>query len=84
MTNPSDDGNRRGNHIRDVGVYTVIPAMLIVGPVMGWLAGRWAAGRWGHDSTFETAGALLGFAAAVRQIQLIIQRESKRQKRNGP
>jgi len=83
MATPPQDENRRAKQVRDIGIYTAIPTMLLVGPVLGWLAGRWAAGRWGHDATFETVGALLGFAASVRQVQLIFQRQSKRRDGGG-
>lgn len=65
-----------------IGIYTAIPTMMIVGPVLGWLLGRWAGGRWGHASTFEAAGALLGLAAAFRQVVLIFRRASELQERD--
>ncbi len=56
----------------------MIPSMLLVGPILGWLLGQWAGKRWGHEATFETVGVLLGFAAAIRQVQLTIQRHGDR------
>jgi hypothetical protein len=55
-------------------MYTAIPAMMVVGPVLGWLVGRWAEGRWGHDPWPSTAGAVLGLVGAFRQIYLVFKR----------
>ncbi len=83
MATPPRNENERAKQVRDIGIYTAIPAMMLVGPVLGWLAGRWAGNRWGHDATFETVGALLGFVAAVRQVQLIFQRQSGKRDGDG-
>lgn len=65
----------RGRRMRDVGIYTTIPTMLVVGPVLGYLLGHWAAGRWGHAALFETGGATLGLLASARQVWLILKRQ---------
>lgn len=67
------DNRERGRRMRDIGTYTAIPMMLVAGPVVGYLLGRWAAGRWGHETLATTLGAVLGFAAAVRQIWLLLR-----------
>jgi len=67
----------RGRQARQIGIYTTIPMMLVVGPVMGYLLGRWAGQRWGHESLFEAGGGLLGLAASMRQIWLILRTHGK-------
>lgn len=77
---PRDDETKleqRARQAREIGIYTAIPMMLVIGPVMGWLLGRWAGGRWGHETTFEAVGAVLGLAAAGRQVQLVFQRQAQ-------
>lgn len=68
---------RRARQARTIGLYTAIPTMMLVGPVLGWLLGRWAGGRWGHATTFETLGAILGLVAAARQVYLVFRRQAE-------
>lgn len=68
----------RGRRLRDVGIYTTIPTMLVVGPVLGYLLGHWAAGRWGHAALFEAGGAALGLLAAARQVWLLLKLQGRR------
>lgn len=83
-TPPRDEGKlaRNARQARTIGLYTAIPMMMIVGPVLGWLAGRWAGGHWGHAATFEAVGALLGLVAAFRQVVLVFRRASELQERD--
>ena len=69
-----DEADRRG--LRDVGMYTTIPMMLLAGPALGYWLGLQAERRWGHDPWFAAAGALFGLAAAVRQIIRVIRQGS--------
>ena len=72
-------GNReRGRLMRDVGVYTTIPAMLVVGPLLGYVIGHWAAGRWGHAPALETGGTVLGLLASIRQVWLLLKQHGGR------
>ena len=63
-----------GDGLRKVGMYTAIPAMMLVGPVLGWLGGSWLEGRWGHEPWPSVAGAVLGMVAAFRQVYLVFKR----------
>ena len=75
----NEPGNKdRGRRIRDVGIYTTIPMMLMVGPVLGYFLGHWAAGRWGHAPAFEAGGVALGLLAAFRQVWLLIKQHGGR------
>ena len=62
-----------GGYARDVGVFTAIPGMLIAGPALGYFLGRFAGQKWGHEQAAITIGVVVGFAAAVRQIWLLIK-----------
>ncbi|MFH1843016.1 MAG: AtpZ/AtpI family protein [bacterium] len=65
---------RKGKQYRDIGIYTVIPTMMIVGPLLGYYLGSLAEKKWGHSPWPSAGGAIFGLAAAVRQIWLILQR----------
>ena len=85
MTTPRDPDQpgrleQKARQAREIGFYTAIPTMMFVGPALGWWLGHWAGGRWGHVGACETAGAVLGLLAAIRQIQLIFQRASSLRK----
>jgi len=69
-------GRRQGKAAKDIGSYTLIPMMMIVGPVMGWLVGHWLEGRIGGAPWLGVVGILFGMAAAVRQIILMLQRRT--------
>ena len=69
---------KRAQQARDIGIYTTIPTMLVVGPVLGYFLGHWAGDRWGHQETWETCGLLLGLVASFRQVYLLLARQGKR------
>jgi len=83
-TPPREDGKleRNARQARTIGLYTAIPTMMIVGPVLGWLAGHWAGGRWGHATTFEAVGTVFGLVASFRQVALVFRRASELQERD--
>ena len=72
-------GNRadRRRQYRDIGVYTAIPMMMVIGPALGYWLGRQSENRWGHEPWFSAGGALFGLAAAFRQIWLILKQAGK-------
>jgi ATP synthase protein I len=59
---------------RKIGFYTLIPTMLAVGPILGYLLGSWLERRFDHSPWFAFGGILLGLAASVRQIIVILRR----------
>ena len=64
-------GPVRLGQAKDIGIYTMIPALLLAGPAvgygLGWLIERW----WGGTPWPVVGGTLFGLAAAFRQIFLI-------------
>jgi ATP synthase protein I len=58
---------------RKIGFYTTIPAMLLVGPVLGYLLGSWLEHRFGHAPWFVLGGVTLGFVASVRQVIRVLR-----------
>jgi F0F1-type ATP synthase assembly protein I len=67
-----------GQAVRQIGSLTLIPMMMVVGPVIGYLVGRWVEGRFGGSPWVGVGGALFGLAAAVRQIVIMLSQK------NGP
>jgi len=72
MDQQDKDKNRK--KIQQIGVFTTIPFVLIVSPMIGWFIGKWL------DKFFETAPYLmyaliiLGFAAGIRECYRIIKK----------
>jgi hypothetical protein len=72
------DPEQRGKLVRDIGTYTLIPTMMLVGPLLGWWIGRQIEGKWGGYPWPSVAGALFGMVAAVRQVYLLLTQKGKR------
>lgn len=68
-------GKDGGRSARDIGNYTLIPMMMVVGPAMGYLVGRWVEGRFGGEPWFGVGGIVFGLAAAARQIVIMLGRK---------
>ena len=66
----------QGKSARDIGNYTLIPMMMLAGPIMGYLVGHYAEGRLGGEPWLGVGGALFGLVAAFRQIILMLQKQS--------
>jgi ATP synthase protein I len=75
------EGKTRGRSARDIGTYTLIPMMMLVGPVIGFLAGHWVEGRFGGAPWPGVVGVFVGLAAAVRQIILMLQRRQEQDRK---
>lgn len=71
-------GRDGGRAARDIGSYTLIPMMMVVGPVIGYLVGHWVENRFGGEPWFGVGGVLFGMAAAVRQIVIMLGRRNDR------
>lgn len=69
-----DEQDRRG--LRDIGIYTTIPMLLLAGPAPRLLAGLASPESLGARPWFAVGGALFGLAASVRQIVKVIRRGS--------
>jgi len=72
-----DPQDRRGKQLRDIGIYTAIPTMLVAGPALGWFLGTLIEKRWGHEPWPSALGGVFGLLAAVRQIWLLVTRDGR-------
>lgn len=62
--------------LRQAGLVTVIPFLLLVSPVIGYFIGRFLDGK--LDTSFLwIIFTVLGFAAGIREVYKIIVRVSK-------
>ena len=62
--------------IRQVGLLTTIPLMLLSGPLIGFLVGNYIAKRFGTATWFMVLFVCLGFVASIRQTIAIIKKAS--------
>ena len=77
-----DIDDKTGQRARDIGLYTVIPMMLLAGPAIGFLMGMFIEGKWGGAPWPTAGGALFGLAAAFRQIYLMLARKAAEEAKN--
>lgn len=77
-------GSRRGRNTptgkqgRDIGTYTIIPMMMLAGPLVGYLLGKGLENIFGGEPWPGVAGMLFGMVAAFRQIFLLLADRAKR------
>jgi len=63
--------------IRQVGILSTIPFILVSGPLIGYFAGNWLDHKFGWDPYGKAVLMILGFAAAAREVVRIIREASK-------
>ena len=68
-------GRKYGKAAKDLGAYTLIPSLMIAGPIVGYLLGR-SVEKWlGGEPWGAVIGMLVGVAAAFREVFRLIQRK---------
>jgi F0F1-type ATP synthase assembly protein I len=72
LKGPSDGDN--GKSLRQVGLLTAIPALIVVAPLIGFFVGQWLDGLWGTDPYLAVIGAALGFGSAGMESYNIIRK----------
>jgi hypothetical protein len=69
-----DTSDRRSVWLKQAGLLTAIPFVLLVGPALGYLVGSAADRRWPPVSPWGTAlGITLGLAASARVTAQLIR-----------
>jgi F0F1-type ATP synthase assembly protein I len=68
----------RGQQARDIGAYTIIPMMMVAGPLVGYLMGKGLENMFGGQPWPSVAGMLFGLVAAFRQIFLMLARKGRK------
>lgn len=61
-----------GKRIRDVGFYTLIPMVMIAGPLLGYFVGHLLEKKFGGEPWPVTIGTLVGLVAGFRQVFLML------------
>lgn len=74
----SGHGAPTGKQARDIGTYTIIPMMMIAGPLVGYLLGKGVENMFGGEPWPGVIGMLFGLVAAFRQIFLLLADRAKR------
>lgn len=71
------NGNEKDyRYIRQVGLLTTIPVMLLSGPLIGFLIGNYIDTRFGTAPWFMVLFVCIGFVASIRQTIAIIKKAS--------
>ena len=67
-----------GKQARDIGTYTIIPMMMIAGPLVGYLLGKGVENIFGGEPWPGVVGMLFGMVAAFRQVFLLLAERGKK------
>jgi F0F1-type ATP synthase assembly protein I len=59
--------------MRQIALLTAIPAILLVGPVLGWWAGSYLDRKFATDPWLMIVGIVLGFVASGRETWKLIK-----------
>lgn len=71
----NNDDRNRYESLRQVGLLTTIPLLLLVSPVVGFFLGK-LLDRWFHTRFLAVVFLGLGLVAGVREVVQIIRRAS--------
>lgn len=63
----------RAQGLRQIALLTAIPALLVLGPLIGWWFGRFADRHWGTEPYLMIVGIVLGFIASGRETWKLIK-----------
>ena len=69
-----------GKQAKDIGTYTLIPMMMLAGPIVGYGLGWILEKQWGGAPWTGVIGLLLGVLAAFRQIFIILAKKARADK----
>ncbi len=76
-TGPVGRLNRKaGKTAKDIGTYTLIPSLMVAGPVVGYFMGRGVEKYLGGEPWGAVVGMLLGVVAAFREVFLLMKKKS--------
>ncbi len=70
-------GKGAGKYVRQVGLLGTIPILLAVGPVIGFLIGRWLDKKLHTDPYLMIAFLIFGFIASGKEVWKIIKQAEK-------
>ena len=73
---------KKGIDMRQLALLSVIPALMVVAPLVGFFIGNWADGKFGTEPFLTILGLILGFASAGKEIYKVIKRVSQSKDEN--
>ncbi len=77
-TGPDSRLNRKvGKTAKDIGTYTLIPSLMVAGPVVGYFLGRLVEKFASIEPWGAVGGMLLGVVAGFREVILLLKRKSE-------
>lgn len=74
---------KTGKDIAQLSLLMVVPAILIVAPLLGMFAGQWADQKLNTEPYLLIIGLILGFGAAAREIFNIVKKSEALGKDGG-
>jgi len=66
-------GKKPDRDLKQIGLFTAAPFMLLVGPLLGWLGGQWLDKQWSTEPYLAALGGALGLVSAAMQIYKLIK-----------
>ena len=72
----------RNAGLKQVALLTAIPAVMVIGPLIGLWVGRYLDGRWGTDPYLLVLFVVLGFVASGRETWKLIKQASRMEARD--
>jgi len=78
----SHNKREKGKDLRQLALLSVVPAMMVVAPLVGFFIGDWADGKLGTEPFLTILGLILGFASAGKEIYKVIKRVSQSKDEN--
>ena len=68
-------GRKYGKAAKDLGTYTLIPSLMIAGPIVGYFLGHAVEKKFGGEPWGAVIGMLLGGVAAFREVFRLLRRK---------
>jgi F0F1-type ATP synthase assembly protein I len=79
---PPPDEHPEDTGKRSAGMLLAIPSLLVAGPLVGFLLGRWLDRRFATEPKLTIVGVILGFVAAGRETFVILRRVQEMEERD--
>ncbi len=71
---------RPSKDLRQIGLLTAVPMLLLVGPLIGYFAGDWADRYFGTEPYLSVLGVILGLASAGIETYNLVKKASATEK----
>lgn len=73
----AEEDDEKSNMIKQIGLLTVIPVLMVVGPLAGFFIGRWLDGWLKSEPWLTVLFIVFGFVAAGKEIYNILRKLNK-------